>query len=69
MIIYWTIMKQYNDEDKAIKATVPDMCITGEACGPVADRIIANTPAGHTAPEREKLLRKLEKAKASFKCR
>jgi hypothetical protein len=66
MIIYWIIMKQYNDQDKAIMATVRDMIITGEAFEPVADRIIYNTPAGHKAPEREALLRKLKKAKASL---
>jgi chorismate synthase len=69
MITYWIIMKQYNDQDKAIKATVRDMLITGESFGAAADRIIANTPVGHAAPERETLLRKLAKAKESLERR
>jgi hypothetical protein len=66
---YWTIMKQYGDEDKAVMATVREMLITGEAFGPVAERIIYNTPAGHTAPKWEPLLSKLGKAKASLERR
>ena len=59
---YWNIIKQYDDEDKAIKATLRTMLITGEEFGPVAERIIANTPAGHVAPKLETLLRKLAQA-------